>query len=67
MSTAESFTMFRQCLEAKHLTTDFEALPLHWSMVLEVRREYGKLYKTGSLINLRASLNRHLESEGIAV
>ena len=31
---------------------------------MEVRREDGKLYKTGSMVNIRAGLNRYLKSKG---
>ena len=34
---------------------------------VEVRREDGKLYKTGLMINIRAGLNRYLKNKGKAI
>ncbi|XP_072021059.1 uncharacterized protein [Amphiura filiformis] len=72
-STAGQVNIFRDYLQARNLDTNFE----QWSkqqladtlrkFYIEVRRADGKEYKTGSLINIRAGLNRHLKMKGIAV
>jgi hypothetical protein len=65
--------IFRAYLIAKELPTNFEewekpALATVLSkFYLEVRREDGELYKTGSMINIRAGLNRFLKSSGKAI
>lgn len=72
-ATEKCVKAFKAYLTSKELPTDFE----EWdksrlSAVLskyyvEVRREDGELYKTGSMINIRAGLNRYLKGKGKAI
>lgn len=72
-STAGQVNIFRDYLLARNMDTNFE----EWGkqeladclkkFYVEVRRGDGKEYKTGSLINIRAGLNRHLKMQGKAV
>ena len=72
-ATEKCVTGFKAYLTSKGMPLDFE----EWEkprlaevlskFYVEVRREDGKLYKTGSMINIRAGLNRYLKSKGKAI
>lgn len=69
----KSVKAFRAYLTSKGLPVDFE----EWNkprlsevlskFYIKVRLEDGKLYKTGTMINIRAGLNRYLKSKGTAI
>ena len=69
-NTDTGVRIFREYLKSKDLPLDFENFEKErladvlTQYYVEVRREDGKQYKTGSLINLRAGLNRYLKSLG---
>lgn len=69
-STEVGVRIFRAYLKEKELDPDFESYSkdqlakVLTKFYVEVRRENGDNYKTGSLINIRAAVNRHLKSSG---
>ncbi len=72
-STDVAVNIFRAYLKEKELDIEFEkyeksqlATVLE-KFYVEARREDGQLYKTGTMTNIRASLNRHLKNNGHVV
>ncbi|XP_072044159.1 uncharacterized protein KIAA1958 homolog [Amphiura filiformis] len=69
-STLGAVAIFRAYLTEKGFDSNFEEFTREElaarleKFYVEVRRADGKEYKTGSLINIRASINRHLKNEG---
>lgn len=71
--TKKAVRVFQEYLKAKQLEQNFE----NWGkekladvlrmFYVEARRENGERYKSGSMINIRAGINRHLKNTGMVV